>query len=241
MNSRLRIYVESLFDGVKRTKEVVELREEILQNVIDKYEDLIQQGKSEEEAYHIAVSGIGDIDDLLRSMGMDVRQDDGMDNTRGKFTNDSSMYQKEPESENKSEKEKEGRNSAFLLCGSVMLYILSVVPVIIADELGNDTVGVCFMFIMIAAATGMIILYGKTRPKYHKTNDSMVENFKEWNNNNAQNKEVYKSIRSAVWSVTTALYIIISFMTIAWHITWVIFLIAGAVVNVIKAYYDMKD
>lgn len=240
MNSRLRIYVESLFDGVKRTKEVVELREEILQNVIDKYEDLIREGKSEEEAYHIAISGIGDIDDLLRSMGMDVQRDD-TDNAGAKFTHDSSMYRKEPESENKSEKEKESRSSAFLLCGSVMLYILSVVPAIIADDLGNDTIGVCFMFIMIAAATGMIILYGKTRPKYHKTNDSMVENFKEWKNNNEQNKEVYKSIRSAVWSVTTALYIVISFMTMAWHITWVIFLIAGAVINVIKAYYDMKD
>ena len=39
MHSKLRMYVESLFDKVQRTKEVVELREEILQNVIDKYED----------------------------------------------------------------------------------------------------------------------------------------------------------------------------------------------------------
>lgn len=174
MHSRLRIYVESLFDGVKRTREVVELREEILQNVIDKYEDLIREGKSEEDAYHTAISGIGDINDLLRSMGMDVQEKSDMEKDGERYTYDGSMY-------------------------------------------------------------------GKTRPRYRRTDDSMVENFKEWNSNNQQKKAVYKSIRSAVWSVTTALYIIISFMTMAWHITWVIFLIAGAALNVIKAWYDMRD
>ncbi len=122
-----------------------------------------------------------------------------------------------------------------------MLYILCVVPVIIGSQIGGEIIGVCFMFVMIALATGMVILYGKTRPRYQKADNSMVESFKEWKNNNEQDREIYKSIRSAIWSVTTALYIIISFMTMAWHVTWVIFLIAGAVINVIKAYYDMKN
>jgi len=230
------MYVESLFDKVQRTTEVVELREEILQNVIDKYEDLVREGTSEEEAYRIAISGIGDVDDLLSSMG--VKPEEDM-RTKNKEEYSSSMFQKSsPKEESPEKKEK---NSAFLLCGSIMLYILSVLPVIIGSEMGDDTVGVCFMFVMIALATGMIILYGKTRPRYRRADDSMVESFKEWKNNNEQDREIYKSLRSAIWSVTTALYIIISFMTMAWHVTWVIFLIAGAVINVIKAYYDMKN
>lgn len=236
MHSKLRMYVESLFDKVQRTKEVVELREEILQNVIDKYDDLVKEGTSEEEAYHIAISGIGDVDDLLSSMGVRIEEDGK--NTE-EYDSNSSMFQKTSGKEKTPEKEE--KNSVFLLCGSIMLYILSLIPVIVSSELGNDTMGVCMMFVMIAIATGMIVLYGKTRPRYHRADDSMVESFKEWKNNNEQNREVYKSIRSAVWSVTTALYIIISFMTMAWHVTWVIFLIAGAVINVIKAYYDMKN
>ena len=237
MHSKLRMYVESLFDKVQRTKEVVELREEILQNVIDKYDDLVKEGTSEEEAYHIAISGIGDVDDLLSSMGVKIEETNA--ESREEYDSNSSMFQKSSEKEEA--KKKEEKNSAFLLCGSIMLYILSVVPVIIGDEMGDDIVGICMMFVIIAVATGMIVLYAKTRPRYHRTDDSMVESFKEWKNNNEQSREVYKSIRSAIWSVTTAIYIIISFMTMAWHVTWVIFLIAGAVINVIKAYYDMKN
>lgn len=69
MKSKIRVYVESLFDGALKTEQVVELREEILQNVIDKYDDLVADGRSQDEAYRIAVSGIGDINDLLHSMG----------------------------------------------------------------------------------------------------------------------------------------------------------------------------
>ncbi len=237
MHSKLRMYVESLFDKVQRTKEVVELREEILQNVIDKYEDLIREGLSEEEAYHTAISGIGDVDDLLLSMGVkaNIQTQDAE-----QYSSDSGMFQKSSSNEGP-ELEKEEKKSTYLLCGSIMLYILCVVPVIIGSQIGGEIIGVCFMFVMIALATGMVILYGKTRPRYQKADNSMVESFKEWKNNNEQDREIYKSIRSAIWSVTTALYIIISFMTMAWHVTWVIFLIAGAVINVIKAYYDMKN
>lgn len=162
MHSRLRMYVESLFDGVSRTREVVELREEILQNVIDRYEDLLREGKSEEDAYHTAISGIGDINALLRSMGVDIIESDTVGRNLKKEISQE-MFQKD---------------------------------------------GGC--------------------PGQKKKGDGT-------------GKEVFKSLRSAIWSVTTALYIIISFMTFAWHITWVIFLIAGAVVNMLKAYYEMKD
>lgn len=237
MHSKLRMYVESLFDKVQRTREVVELREEILQNVIDKYEDLLREGKSEEEAYQTAISGIGDVDDLLLSMGVKPQENMPAENTEQY----SSMFQKTAQNEGEEELKKEEKKSTYLLCASIMLYILCVVPVIIGGEIGGEIIGVCFMFVMIAVATGMVILYEKTRPKYRKTDDSMVESFKEWKNNNEKDKEIYKSVRSAIWSVTTALYIIISFMTMAWHVTWVIFLIAGALINVIKAYYDMKN
>ena len=90
--------------------------------------------------------------------------------------------------------EKEEKKSTYLLCGSIMLYILCVVPVIIGSQIGGEIIGVCFMFVMIALATGMVILYGKTRPRYQKADNSMVESFKEWKNNNEQDREIYKSI-----------------------------------------------
>ena len=44
-----------------------------------------------------------------------------------------------------------------------------------------------------------------------------------------------------MWSLIVALYLIISFLTGAWHITWIIFLIGGAVDSLLKAVLDYKD
>ena len=49
-----------------------------------------------------------------------------------------------------------------------------------------------------------------------------------------------RSIKSAIWSVITILYIIISFTTHAWHITWVIFLVGAAIEKIIQAIFELK-
>ena len=46
--------------------------------------------------------------------------------------------------------------------------------------------------------------------------------------------------KSALWSITIALYLIISFMTFAWHITWLIFIIAGVIESLINVLYTIK-
>lgn len=46
----------------------MELKEEILQNLIDKYHDLLAEGKSPEAAFNISVASVGDVDELLSSL-----------------------------------------------------------------------------------------------------------------------------------------------------------------------------
>lgn len=225
MKSKIRVYVESLFDGALKTEQVVELREEILQNVVDKYDDLVADGRSEDEAYRIAVSGIGDINDLLRSMG---------------------SKSEEKEAFNPYENANNVRNSAVnnenvktgLLCTGVVLLILSMVPLIAADELiGTDRaegIAVCLMFIICAIGIAFIIAYAASRPK--NANQNKTENI-----DKTEPNPVVKSINSAIWSVGTVIYFIVSFATGAWVITWLIFLITDAVTEVVKAYFDMKE
>ena len=64
MREQLIQYVELLFAGAPGAEE---MKQEILQNTLDRYDDLISQGKSEEAAYRLAISGIGDINELLDS------------------------------------------------------------------------------------------------------------------------------------------------------------------------------
>ena len=68
MEDKLRAYMDHLFRDVKPTRKTVELKEEILQNLVDKYHDLLKEGKTEEAAYNIAVATIGDMDELLAGL-----------------------------------------------------------------------------------------------------------------------------------------------------------------------------
>ena len=62
MREQLERYVDLLFAGAP---EAAEVKQEILQNTLDRYDDLIDQGKSPEAAYRLAISGIGDINEIL--------------------------------------------------------------------------------------------------------------------------------------------------------------------------------
>lgn len=62
MREQLMQYVNLLFAGADDCEDV---RQEILQNTLDRYDDLIAQGKVPEAAYRLAISGIGDIGEIL--------------------------------------------------------------------------------------------------------------------------------------------------------------------------------
>nr|MDD6335681.1 permease prefix domain 1-containing protein [bacterium] len=214
MHDRLRTYIDELFASAPATKRTVELKEEILQNLTDKYEDLISEGKTPDAAYNIAIAGIGDIggliDDLKRKGGSpDMDQ---------------------------AEMARHRQRSALFVSIAVALYILCVVPCILLSV----PLGPVLMFVMIAAATALLIYNAKTKPIYTRMDDTMVEEFKEWQHNQRQGNQLFKAISSAIWAITVALYILVSFYTSAWHITWIIFPIAGAITSVVKAIFDLK-
>ena len=62
MREQLIRYVELLFAGAENAGDI---QQEILQNTLDRYDDLIAQGKTPEAAYRLAISGIGDINEIL--------------------------------------------------------------------------------------------------------------------------------------------------------------------------------
>ena len=213
MIDRLRRYIDILFEDAPQTKKTVELKEEILQNITDKYNDLLSEGKSEEAAYNIAVASVGEVGELVDSL------------------KNSSGDRMKPTQE---EIEKSKQRSALIVSISVAMYILSVIPPIIFS--GNT--GPVFMFLIVAIATGLLIYNNMTKPKYMKADDTIVEEFKEWQDSK-ENKEI-KAISSAVWSLATVVYFIVSFLTGAWYITWVIFLIATAITSIIQAIIDLR-
>ena len=64
MREKIRVYVETLFSDAAPTIRNADVQQEILQHALDRYDDLIASGKSEQEAYDEAVGGIGDVSEL---------------------------------------------------------------------------------------------------------------------------------------------------------------------------------
>lgn len=62
MRKKLEKHVNQLFKNSRKDPAARELREEVLQNTLDRFEEEIAAGKSEQEAYRIAVNAIGDIE-----------------------------------------------------------------------------------------------------------------------------------------------------------------------------------
>ncbi|NLA87861.1 MAG: hypothetical protein GX847_11405 [Clostridiales bacterium] len=218
MEGNLRAYVEELFADTIQSKRAVELKEEMIQNLTEKYNDLISEGKTPEAAFNIAVASIGDISYLLKDLEKDAVYPEVIAGQRQK--------------------------SAMLTAIAIMLYILSVVPLIILGALTHgDTgplIGVVIMFLFIAAATGLLIYNGMTKPKYLKTDDTMVEEFKQWQSASAEQKSLRNSVSSAIWAVIVAIYFLVSFLTGAWHISWVIFIIGAAVQSIVNIFFTVK-
>jgi len=213
MEDKLRAHMDHLFRDVPPTKQATEIKEEILQNITDKYHDLLAEGKTEEAAYNIAVASIGDLSELLQSL---------KENKSSQYAEASTEYQNWK------------KKSAVRVTIAVMLYILSLVPAIVMDMLNMGDIGALGMFTIIAVATGLLVYNNMTKPAHNKADDTIAEEFKEWQENNDTNKQTWKAINGALWSIIVALYFIISFSTGAWYVTWVIFLIGGAVESILK-------
>lgn len=86
MREQLVNYVELLFAGAPNSNEV---KQEILQNTLDRYDDLLVQGKSPEAAYRQAISGIGDISEILDK---ELSQEDTYTQTEDIYTQEENTY-----------------------------------------------------------------------------------------------------------------------------------------------------
>lgn len=65
MNSRVKAYIDGLFAGVTLEGEAAELHEELCANCTERYDDLLSQGYSADEAFELVREGMGDMDELL--------------------------------------------------------------------------------------------------------------------------------------------------------------------------------
>lgn len=65
MNARVRKHIDSLFEGRVMDKRTLELRDELLDNCAERFDDYMAEGLGEDEAMERIVDSLGDLDQLL--------------------------------------------------------------------------------------------------------------------------------------------------------------------------------
>ena len=120
--------------------------------------------------------------------------------------------------------------SVFLLIISIFLYFIAIIDVIILDELDMPDFVIASSFLFICAVATCMIIFRALVLRKEK---------REKNNVLAGNSN-YKIIEEIISLITLIIYLLISFITCAWNITWIIWVIYALVMEIIKLIFLSK-
>jgi len=148
MREQLSQYVSLLFAGSRNCEDI---QQEILQNSLDRYDDLIAHGKAPYAAYRLAIMGIGDITEILCTQEAIVTPIEA------------------PEAI--PEKSAEQRKKRAIAIG---LYIVCIIPLIVLSEFGLEILGLCLTLVIVAAATVLLLTNGQPNTQHRESTKNVV-------------------------------------------------------------------
>lgn len=147
-------YLEAMFANMPNTDAVYKAKEVLLEMMEDKYQELINEGKSENEAVGTVISEFGNLDELADELGL-VKEVQLEKEIKAEKPRKTLSF------EAVSEYAKGKKKSALFIAGGTFLCIVSVASIIMLDMLKcNEAVGVVAMFGCILVAVGMFVYNG---------------------------------------------------------------------------------
>lgn len=161
----IKNYLDNMFAGLPKTARIAEVKNNILSNMEDKYNELKRQGKSENEAIGIVISEFGNIDELMNELGIQKENE----------TNSQPLVNDEEVNEYLNVKKKMGLMIGFgvFLCilGPAMLILFHSLfeNGIMASNLTGDAVeipGVIILLVLVTIAVGIFIYSGMYFERY---------------------------------------------------------------------------
>ena len=118
----------------------------------------------------------------------------------------------------------DNRKSAKTISLSIVLYILWII--FATAILNKPILGVCVFLIIIATATGLLI-YNAILNKKEKKQKTREE-------------KLVSQINEIITIFILVIYFIVSFTTMAWHITWILFIINVLIEEIVKLIFSLK-
>lgn len=222
MEEKIRKHFNELFTDAPKTRKAIEMKEEMTQNSIDKYHDLLGEGYSETDAFENVIGSIGDVTELFGDL------------------EEKNIF---------SLSEKDRRKKALLTSVSVGMYIFAGCVFFFAQMLDEiyrtawdfSILGLVLTALVCIPPTCMLVYAANMYPDYRKKEEeNMVERYKESRHTSNRDKAIKGSVSTIIWTIVIIMYFLISFTSSAWHVSWVIFLIGACVQAVFELLYSLK-
>lgn len=208
---RIKQHIDALFSTAPDVNRINDLKNEIYLNTLDRYRDLLAEGKTEEEAYRTAIGGIGDVRELIRSLnttsGANAPVQDSVDRSPKRKPVAKSLR-----------KTLRGQVDTILWMLTLTVYFIL--------SFGTGKWHITWILFLIAPAVESLI---------HAIWDYSTQNRPDvffYPDNTT--RRLQSNLSTALWTLSVAAYILVSFYTEAWYITWVMFLLAVAAENLIR-------
>lgn len=145
------------------------------------------------------------------------------------------------------ERENYRMTNAIMIAVGTMLCILCFVPLVVMEELSwgiaGNNFGVVVLLAFVAIGVLLFIVAGVRSGAYDtllKLNDVNTMGGRFVSSQAGQvryNNKTVAAIMSVYWPTVTCIYLVWSFLTFDWHITWIIWVIASVVEMFIKNMY----
>ena len=133
--------------------------------------------------------------------------------------------------ENNGQEDKPDTKKALYICIAIFMYFIGIVSIVLGEEYFhlNEGLLVSVFLLIVGLATALIVYTCMTRPS--KKKDEEEDDIKD---------PTLKAIISIVTLLVTGVYLFVSFTTMAWHITWIIWIIYSLIIRIIKLAYSLK-
>lgn len=155
----IKNYLDTMFASLPRTPEICKLKEDLLCNMEDKYNELKLEGKSENEAIGIVISEFGNIDELFNELGIDTQV-----NNKSETLPLISLQQAE---KILSDKKLYGTIIGIGVTLCIMApAIFMIIDSYLESKYISSSIAMFPFFIMIASAVGLFIFSGFQLKKY---------------------------------------------------------------------------
>ncbi len=230
MNEKLREQLNVLFEEAPKTRKALELKEELLSNAEERYIDLVSGGISPEDATKNVIISIGNVSELFQGLEETNEETTARDFERKKKI---AVY--------------ETIATGLYFFGLIIFLFFLMINTYQSywykgmEPFNYIWLGAIIMLLIYIIPTCMLVYVYSLYPKYARSNDTVVEEFKEWKVKNTKVKSIKTTVSLILWSFTLIVYFGVSFITMAWYITWILFLVAICVQFVVTLVFQLKE